>query len=391
MKKQSKRFWLNDFFVSWAQYRAIKRIPDNRRSIFFYSESGQDWHHFSPIIGYLTRNLSKTVCYVTSDPTDPGLSQNNENLLSFYIRAGYWQIFFFQFVKADVMVLTMIDLNVFQLKRSIYPLHYIYIFHAMGSTHMVDFENSYDHYDSIFCVGPHQIREIRKREELEHLPAKHLFRHGYARIEQLMDQAARYTKKESAKPCVLLAPTWGDHSILHLCGKDLIQILLNAGFRVIVRPHYQTIKLSPGLIIEIVSMFGAHPEFFFVKSMGDTDSLFSSDILICDWSSTSIEYAIGLEKPVLYIDVPRRIRNPNYEALGIEPLEITIRDKVGVIIKPEEISSAPEKIRELLRQPHQFREKIAALRNDIVFNLGKSVEAGACEIVCIAEKAAGKR
>ncbi len=285
----------------------------------------------------------------------------------------------------------MIDLNVFQLKRSINPVHYIYLFHAMGSTHMVDFENSYDHYDTILCVGPHQISEIRKREQLKKLSSKNLVEHGYARIEELMEAATKNRKTPSKPYTVLLAPTWGENSILNICGDKLIGILLNAKFKVILRPHYQTCKLTPEIVDALITKYEKHELFEYVKAMGDTQSLFTSDILICDWSSTSIEYALGLEKPVLYIDVPRRVRNKNYQELGIEPMEVSIRDQVGKVLAPDNLDKAPEMIESLLSDPAQFRERIIALRNQLVFNLGKSVEVGAMEIAKIAENISNKR
>jgi YidC/Oxa1 family membrane protein insertase len=118
--------------------------------------------------------------------------------------------------------------------------------------------------------------------------------------------------------------------------------------------------------------------------MGDKESLFNSDLLVCDWSSTSIEYALGLEKPVLYIDVPRRVRNPKYQELGLEPMEVSIRNKVGRILDPLELDKAPDLIEQLLSDPHCFREKISRLRSEFVFNLGNSVDAGAKEIAKIA-------
>ena len=335
--------------------------------------------------------MSKKVCYITSDRKDPGLTLKNPLYNSFFIKEGFWQIYLFQFLKADCLVLTMIDLNVFQLKRSINPVHYVYLFHAMGSTHMVDFENSYDHYDTILCVGPHQISEIRKREQLKNLPSKNLVDHGYARIEELMEIAAKNRKTPLKPYTVLLAPTWGENSILNICGDKLIGILLNAGFKVILRPHYQTCKLTPEIVNALIIKYGKHELFEYVKAMGDTQSLFTSDILICDWSSTSIEYALGLEKPVLYIDVPRRVRNKNYQELGIEPMEVSIRDQVGKVLAPDNLDKAPEMIDSLLSDPAQFREQIITLRNQLVFNLGKSVEVGAMEIAKIAENVSNKR
>jgi YidC/Oxa1 family membrane protein insertase len=279
----------------------------------------------------------------------------------------------------------MIDLNIFQLKRSINPVHYIYLFHAMGSTHMVDFENSYDHYDTILCVGPHQMKEIRKREQQKGLPAKNLIPHGYGRVEELLAEGKKRYKPPQKPYTILLAPTWGENSILHICGKEIIGVLLNAGCKVILRPHYQTLKLNPQIVSSILSCYSKNPLFEYVNQMGDKDSLFNSDILICDWSSTSIEYALGLEKPVLYIDVPRRVRNPRYQELGLEPMEVSIRNEVGLVLNPKELEKAPEMIDTLLSNPDQFRERIARLREKIIFNFGKSVEIGAQSIAEIAQ------
>jgi hypothetical protein len=382
MKKKFSFF--SSFFKSFANYRAFYKRSSDERNIVFYSESGQDWHHFKRIVETLLAR-QKNVCYVTSDRHDAGLSLKHSGYHAFYMQEGFWQILFFQFLKADCLILTMIDLHLFQLKRSINPVHYIYLFHAMGSTHMVDFENSYDHYDTILCVGPHQIAEIRARERLKNLPEKQCIPHGYARVEELMQHAGANRRNPVQPYSILVAPTWGENSILPVCGKQLVSILLTAGYRVTLRPHYQTRKLTPGIIDDVLATYGNHARFSCVEKMGDTTSLFDSDLLICDWSSTSIEYALGLEKPVLYIDVPRRVRNPHYEELGLEPLEAGIREEVGKVIAPNELEKAPAIIDELLAQPEAFGKKVAEIRERVLFNIGKSVETGAEAIVGVAD------
>ncbi len=388
--KQNPLVSLRLFIKSFQSYKAFNRLSPDERNIVVYSESGQDWHHFQKLIEQLLLK-SRKVCYISSDPFDPGLSLNHPLFNSFYIKSGFWQITLFQFLKADCLLLTMIDLNIFQLKRSINPVHYIYLFHAMGSTHMVDFENSYDHYDTILCVGQHQINEIRKREQIKNLPPKNLIPHGYARVEELFKQASTRCRPPQKPYSILLAPTWGENSILNQCGAKIVGILLNAGFKVTLRPHYQTLKLTPEIVEAILRQYDKKPLFQYVNRMGDSDSLFDSDLLICDWSSTSIEYALGLEKPVLYIDVPRRVRNPSYQELGLEPMEVSIRNEVGHVLRPDELEKAPEVIENLLCDPGRFKEKVAQLRRNILFNFGNSVETGAQEIIKIADIQKQKR
>jgi YidC/Oxa1 family membrane protein insertase len=373
----------------WISYRRFQHLPVHDRRIVFYSESDQDWHHLQPLIDFLIEKLSRTVCHVTSEAKSALPSVPRAGLHAFRIRSGPVLTWFFQMLEADVMVLTMLDLQNFHLKRSTHPVHYAYVFHSMGSTHMVDHENSYDHYDSLLCVGPHHVAEIRRREELKGLPAKHLFAHGYGRLERLVEAAAG--PRDAAGPTtVLLAPTWGEHSILHVCGEPLIAALLAAGLRVILRPHYQTALLAPRVVQNLVARFGTDPRFRHVGRMEDTASLLESDLLICDWSAMAIEYALGLGKPVLFVDVPPRVRNPRYEELGIEPMEMRIRRELGLILPLDRLADAPKYVAELLRGAPAFHDRAATLREAWTFNFGRSVEVGAREIARIAdERAAG--
>jgi len=370
----------------WKSYRRFQKLPPRDRNIVFYSESHQDWHHLQPLIDFLIERLSRTVCHVTSEAAVPLPSVPRHGLHAFRIRSGAVLTWFFQMMKADVMVLTMLDLQNFQLKRSIHPVRYVYIFHSMGSTHMVDHENSYDHYDSLFCVGPHHVAEIRRREELKGLPAKHLFAQGYPRLERLIEAGAAHPREPTGTTTALLAPTWGEHSILHVCGEPLIAGLLDAGMRVILRPHYQTARLAPRLIESLIARFGRDPRFRHVDRMEESASLLESDLLICDWSAMAIEYALGLGKPVLFVDVPPRVRNPKYAELGLEPMEMRIRRELGTVLPLDRVADAPRHVAELLRGAPEFRKRTAALREEWVFNVGRSVEVGAREIARIADE-----
>ena len=372
----------------WRSYRRFRKLPPRDRSIVFYSETHQDWHHLQPLIEFLTERLSRTVCHVTSEPSVPLPAAPSNGLHTFRIRPGAVCTWFFQNIAADVMVLTMMDLHNFHLKRSVHPVRYVYVFHSMGSTHMVDRANSYDHYDSLFCVGPHHVAEISRREALYGLPSKHLFAHGYPRLERLVESAAA-AREQSGSTTALLAPTWGEHSILHVCGEPLIAALLNADIRVILRPHYQTARLTPKVIDALVARFLADARFRHVDRMAESDSLLESDVLISDWSAMAIEYALGLGKPVLFVDVPPRVQNPNYTELGIEPMEMRIRRELGTVLPLDQIGDAPRHVAELLHGAAERRERSAALRQEWVFNFGRSVEVGAREIARLADERAG--
>lgn len=379
--------------LAWRGWRAYKKLSADWRNIVVYAESGQDWHYFERLIENLNNVLHRKVIYISSDPTDPGLARIHPLFKAICIPEGFFLTLHFNMQKADVVVLTMMDLDNLNLKRSINPVHYIYLFHSLGSTHMVDHANSYDAYDSLFCVGPHHVAELDKRAGLAGLSDRNLFEYGHPRLEDLIQHAQEnhYKAATSAVKMVLIAPTWGKDSIFNTCGMALVNVLLEAGYHVIVRPHYQTLTLTPGVIDELRKRYGEHPRFEYQDRMSENNSLLRSDILICDWSAMAIEYALAFAKPVLFIDLPRRVRNPDWQLLDIEPLESSFRHLAGDIIAPQDLQQVPQKIEQLLLDQDKFKANMQKLRTDMVFNLGNSTELGAAEIARLAGEAAAKR
>lgn len=381
---------------AWSGWRTYRKLPAAWRNIVIYSESGQDWHYFEGIIEALNGELERKVTYVTSDDRDPGLERKHDLYRAICLPEGFFLTLHFNMQQADVVVLTMMDLDNLQLKKSINPVHYVYLFHALGSTHMVDHADSYDAYDSLFCAGPHHVAELRKRETMQNMPPRNLFEFGHPRLEALLQSAREYERHHGGRatgnaPVVLIAPTWGEQSIFNTCGEELTGVLLEAGYQVIVRPHYQTSKLTPQVMEKLKARYAGHENLEFQDRMGESDTLFRSDILICDWSAVAIEYALALEKPVLFIDLPRRVRNPDWQAFGIEPLEASFREVAGDIVSPAELEQAPGKIAALLERREEFRQTMQRLRPEMVFNIGNSIELGAREIARLADEKAQQR
>ena len=367
---------MKTFFKEFQGYRAYKKLPKSYKKVVFYSESFQDWHHLKPLLNALLDD-DIAVTYVTSDDKDPGLLKLSKKYRSIYIGKGFFRILFFQFLRAKLLILTMMDLNNFELKRSMHPVHYVYIFHSLTSTHMVDTEKSFDHYDTIFCAGPHQKKEIELREKNKDFKAKNLVPYGYPRIEKLIQLSS---KPKNEKKVILLAPTWGEQSIINLMGMEICSIILNQGYSLILRPHHETIKRSPQLIDEIENKYSHLETFRLVREMGDSESLLQSDLLICDWSGTAIEYAFGLEKPIIFIDIPPRVRNPNWREIQSEPLEMSIREKVGRVICPSKLDELPSSISQLLNEDQLSSSPIKSLREEFIYNLSRSEITGREEI-----------
>jgi len=380
------------FLKDWRGYRAFKKLPRDRRRIVVFSESAQDWHHMRGVLDDLTGRLGETICYVASTRDDPGLHQDNERILPVCVGDGFFRILFCQTLDADVVVTQLLDLDNLDLKRSVNPVHYVFMFHSLVSTHMADHADSYDHYDTILCAGPHHEREIRRREELADLPAKQLLPHGYARLEQLLSERREPPPiNNDADIHVLLAPSWGEQSILNAFGLELATVLLDAGFRLTLRPHFQTRWQTPEVIDRIVARHSDNTRFKLVEQMSDSDSLFDSHVMITDWSGAGMDYGFGLEKPVLYFDVPPKSRNESWQSLGIDPLEMQVRDKLGRLMPPDSVADAPQVIRDLVAEPDAFRRGVQTLRAGCVYNLGSSATAGGDAVKAIADRVTAGR
>ena len=285
--------------------------------------------------------------------------------------------------------MTMPDLGSYHVKRSkVFPVHYVYVFHTPASTHMVFQKSAFDQFDSMFCVGQYQVQEIRATEQLYNLKQKNLVECGYGLFDKLirsrssLPQQQNFLSKNNKKN-VLIAPSWGKQNLLESTGIELIKILLDAGYHVTVRPHPMTIKKSSKLIKQIREKFENNPDFLLDTNTASFEQLFSSYALITDWSGIGHEYAFVCERPVIYVDVPKKARNKEYDKIGVVPLEISIRNKIGEVISIQNLESIPERIEFLYGHVIDFQNKIKKIRDDIVFNIGKSGEVAAKEIIKI--------
>ena len=75
--------------------------------------------------------------------------------------------------------------------------------------------------------------------------------------------------------------------------------------------------------------------------MATDDSLLKADVLISDCSGVTLEYACGTERPVIFLEVPYKIKNERYEELGMEPLELSLMTKIGQKVPPGKLDTLP--------------------------------------------------
>ncbi len=361
-------------------FRFFFRTERKDKLLVFYAEHESYLAYLEGFIRELTETHKVSLCYVTSDAADPMLSDSPAGVRVFYLRSLL--PYFMLLVRCRVFVMTLTDLNQFHLKRSINPAHYLYVFHSMVSTHMMYRAGAFDHYDSILCVGDYQKSEIQAYENQQGLPAKELIPAGYYRLERICEQAASRSGATTSEPrTVLIAPSWGEDNLLKSSGRALVDLLLSNGYRVIVRPHPETIRRDPEMIANLESVFGQQPRFRLERSVTTDDSLLAADILLCDLSGVALEYAFGTLRPVLFFDVPPKVHNDNYRSLDIEPIELALREQMGEMVSVDELNTVPATIERLIAEREKYRSGLAKLRDEHIFNVGDSSKIGAAHIL----------
>ncbi|MEH6588616.1 MAG: CDP-glycerol glycerophosphotransferase family protein [Halioglobus sp.] len=376
------------FFRNLSNVVAFNQLPKASRRVVFYSEGGTYWVHLGALLKAFLQRSDVGVCYISSNVDDPGLKLEHPQLTTFLIDEGAIRNWLFENIDTDVMVMTMPDIDQYQVKRSRHNVHYVYTQHSLVSLHMVYRPGAMDGYDSIFCAGPHHLEEIRMLQQQRNFASKNLVEHGYPRLDEVIagrpsavdpksitNVTGAGRPKQTEGATVLLAPSWGAESITDTVALPLIEALLADNFRVIFRPHPQSRKFSLDAINAILNSVGQHEYFEYEGDVTGTESLYRSDIMICDWSGAALDYAFGLEKPVLFIDVPRKVNNPEYESLPLEPFEVGIRETIGTVITPSDIASVGDYMRYLLSR--DMASEIRAARDASVFNVGSSDTVGA--------------
>jgi YidC/Oxa1 family membrane protein insertase len=346
----------------------------------FYSVTGGQYKYFSEIIDYILDNSDIAVHYVTNDPDDKLLQTNRERFETYYIGEKKAITVMLNLHTVAMVVMTAPNLQQYHIKRSVVEpnTEYVFTYHHFTSLMLLR-EGALDYFDTVLCVGQHQIEEIRRTEQLYNLHSKRLVKCGYGQIDKLLRMYAELPKRGSSEPQILIAPSWSGGNILDSCLEEIISLLVN-DYRIIVRPHPEYIKRFPEKWQAITARF-RFENLSFDGDFLSNDSIYQSDILITDWSNIAYEFSYCTKKPVIYINTPMKVMNSEYRKLGIEPLDVTLRDKLGVSIEVSNLSELPGVAADMLGNPDKYHETINSAVEQYLFYPGQSGEAGGRYII----------
>ncbi|MCL1847016.1 MAG: membrane protein insertase YidC [Coriobacteriia bacterium] len=362
-----------------------------KKNLVVYSEGSGYWKYFFAVVNYVTEHSDIIVHYVTNDPDDRIFTTENPQIIPYYIGPKAL-IAFMMKMDADLILMTTPDLETYHVKRSLVrkDVEYIYLDHGMTSYQLMLRKGALDHFDTVFVYGPNHIDEVRETEKYYNLPPKTLVKTGFGLLDELLDRvAAMEIDSEGAAGAsknkqILIGPSWQVDNIMDLCLDKILEALLGKGYRIVVRPHPEYVKRFPMRMQAIIDRY-TEPcsqadekggTLVFETDFSSNETVYQSDLVITDWSSIAQEFSYGTKKPSLFINTPMKIMNPEYDLLPLVPLDISLRDELGVSVDTDKLDGLADVVKDLLDHTEEYRTHITAVLQQNIFDIGDAARGG---------------
>lgn len=334
-----------------------------------FSDHKRYWNVFKPICDeFEKRQIS--LAYYTQSEDDPVFCANYKYVSPLFIGEGNRGFAKLNYLHADILISTTPGLDVYQWKRSKNVKYYVHI------PHTVDDLSGYrmfglDYYDAVLTTGINQQNLIRKIEELRpSIKKKELFSVGSLTLDNLKRKFDSTERVCNDKKVVLLAPSWGKSGILSRYGEKLLSALEKTNFKIIVRPHPQTIVSEQNILKPLQEKFTN------IEWNTDNDNfsvLNKADILITDFSGIIFDYSLVFDKPLIYADTSFDTLPYDADWLDEKMWALRAVEKLGLELKEPEFGKI-EVIIENALSSKSLQKARDEIRLECWTNIGKSGE-----------------
>lgn len=344
------------------------------KHLVFYSERNGYYKYYAGLIDYLLNKTNVVIHYITSDPED-GIFQkaaDNSRIRAYYIGEKKL-ITLMMKMDADIVVMTMPDLDNYHIKRSYIrkDIEYIYIFHGMGSVNVGNRRGAVDHFDTIFCPSKKQEEEIKAQEEKYGLPKKNIVETGSFVLDDMIKSFSQ-VETDSDQRIVLIAPSWHEANIVDSCLDELMEQLIKTGYRIVVRPHPQHVRHNREKLEQLKARYADNNLVEIQLDFSDTSIVWKADVLLTDWSDISLEFAYCTHRPVLFINTPMKVMNPDYKDIDVVPILVELRNIIGQSVNINEINQINTVLENLIENKKMYEEAILKQMEKDIFNIGCS-------------------
>ena len=333
-----------------------------------YSDHKRYWNVFKPICDEFEKRKIPLVFY-TSSEDDPALTCKYEYVKTEFIGSGNKAFAKLNFLNAGVLLSTTPGLDVYQWKRSKNTAWYVHIPHSadeLAGYRMFGL----DYYDAVLTTGQNQVDLIRKIESLRSgIAKKEIVTVGSVTLDNLKKRYDSVPEKvQNEKPVILLAPSWGVSGILSRYGAKLLSALEQTGFKIIVRPHPQTVVSEKNILEPLEKQFSN------IEWNYDNDNfevLNQADLLITDFSGIIFDFACVFDKPLIYADT--NFDSLPYDADWLEEprWSFKVLPEIGIRLEEDDIENVGNLIQEAIESKN-LQEGRNKIRKECWENIGNS-------------------
>ena len=150
-------------------------------------------------------------------------------------------------------------------------------------------------------------------------------------------------------------------------------------YRIVVRPHPEYVKRFGPQMNAIVERWKHRvgEGLTFELDFSGNKSIYSSDLMITDWSGISFEFSFATHRPTLFVNTKMKVLNENWQRINCEPIEITLRNEIGMSIEKSDVQNIGEIVKDTFKRSGEYEAKIEAALKKAVYNVGASNEVGA--------------
>lgn len=370
-------------------YKRFERYPN--KQLVFYSEGKGFYKYFRDVIEYILKKTDITIHYITGDPKDEVFDLQSDQFQVYYIGENKLIVLMLK-MDADMVVMTMPDLQKYHIKRSMVreDIEYVYMDHGIGSINLMLRKHALDYFDTVFASNEIVCREIRGQEEKYGLKPKNIVPYGFGLIDNMIAAYEGGEKAENDPKVILIAPSWQEDNLVDLCIDEILQNLLGRGYRVILRPHPQYVRHFKEKLERLKKEYEKREDFMLQMDFSSNDTVFNADILMTDWSGIAYEYSFTTLKPSLFINTPMKVMNPDYEEIDVVPFDIEVRERMGISVETDSLDTLPDVVERLLTGEDYSRERMREMREKYLYNISGSAQVGAKYIIRRLIEASGR-
>ena len=311
----------------------LQAVKQHQQLVIF-SEGKIYWPVFKPIVEALLHR-QYPFRFLSMDIHDPGLTIENDLMQSSYIGTGSAAFARAANVRGAVMLQTTANIGTPGYPMPV-PRHIAclaHVLHGVGGV-AAYYKNAHDTCQAILLMGEGDVASIRQLEAKRGLTERECVAAGVPSLDELAKTVVPH-EGISTPPVILIAPSWGERNSLGYCGTGFIDWLLEAGYRVIIRPHPFSAKVEPLFLAGLQQRFAAHPGVSFDMAVSSAESLAAADLMISDTSGVRFDFAFLYSKPVITLQKPiGDMRQFEYSELDYV-WEEDVAAKLGPVVLPD--------------------------------------------------------